>query len=252
MQACLGQKVKISLPKAYQTAKPKKSLVVKGVPAEVTEQEFKEFLDLNKINYVKAERLTSDKDGRVLEIFKLRIKDDTEAEALITENLTCPITGIIYRVEEFRTPISVQQCWNCQNFGYSAKTCRSKTKCLICGEGHHHKGFPNKEKKQPKCANCKGPHVASYKGCPAYKKQAFRQHVVDSQKSYLSVLCQNSAPPQPQDKAFRFSVEQLIKFEANVAIQVAQPQVCYANPNRTQLTGSQVCVAEFLKLPKII
>ena len=69
MKACLGQKVKISLPKAYETAKPRKSLVVKGVPAEVTEQEFKEFLDLNKVNYTKAERLTSKKDGRVLEIF---------------------------------------------------------------------------------------------------------------------------------------------------------------------------------------
>ena len=69
MRARLGQKVKISLPKAYQTTKPKKNLVVKGVPAEVTEQEFKEFLDLNKINYAKAERVTGKKDGRVVEIF---------------------------------------------------------------------------------------------------------------------------------------------------------------------------------------
>ena len=171
MKACLGQNVKISLPKAYQTSQPKKSLVIKGVPTEVSEQEFKEFLDLNKINYAKAERLISKKDGRVLEIFKLEIKDDTEAEALIAENLTCPVTGIIYRVEEFRTPISVQQCYNCQCFGHTAKTCRSKTKCLICGEDHHHKGCPNKETKQAKCANCKGPHVASYKGCPAYKNR---------------------------------------------------------------------------------
>ena len=89
-----------------------------------------------------------------------------------------------------------------------------------------------KRKKQPKCTNCKGPHVASYKGCPAYKKQAFRQHVVGSQKLYASILRQNSAPPQPQDKAFTFSAEQLVKFVANVAIQVAQPQVCYANPNQ--------------------
>ena len=115
------------------------------MPAEVTEQEFKEFLDLNKINYAKPERLTSKKDGRVLEMFKLEIKDATKAEALTTENLTCPITGIIYRVEEFRTPISIQQCWNCQSFKHSAKTCRFKTKCLICGESHHHKRWPNKE-----------------------------------------------------------------------------------------------------------
>ena len=47
--------------------------------------------------------------------------------------------------------------------------------------------------KQPKCANRKGPHVANYKGCPAYKKQVFR-HVVDNQKSYASILKQNSAP----------------------------------------------------------
>ena len=107
MKACLGQNVKISWPKAYQNAKLKKSLVIKGVPAEVTEQEFKEFLDFNKINYAKAERLTSKNDGRVLEMFKLETKNDTEAEVLITENLTCPITGIFYRVEEFRTPISL-------------------------------------------------------------------------------------------------------------------------------------------------
>ena len=99
--------------KSLPSHKPRKGLIVKGVLAEVTEQEFKEFLDLNKINYAKAERLTSKKDGRVLEMFKLEIKDDTEAEVLITENLTCPITGIIYRGEEFRAPIFVQQCWNC-------------------------------------------------------------------------------------------------------------------------------------------
>ena len=88
-------KSQIRLPKAYQTAKPKKRPVIKRVPAEVTEQKFKEFLDLNKINYSKAKGLTSKKDSRVLEMFRWETKDDTEAEALITENLTCPITGII-------------------------------------------------------------------------------------------------------------------------------------------------------------
>ena len=49
MKACLGQNVSASLPKAYQTAKTaSKTLVVKGVPTEVSEKDFKEFLDLNK------------------------------------------------------------------------------------------------------------------------------------------------------------------------------------------------------------
>ena len=201
MKACLGQNVSASLPKAYQTTKrASKTLVVKGVPTEVSEKDFKEFLDLNKIIYPKAERLTSKKDGRVLQMFKLEIKDEAEAEALISQHLTCHITGIIYKVEEFRSPVSVKQCWNCQSFGHSAKT----SKCLICGESHNHKGCPNRERKQPNCANCKGPHVASYKGCPAYKKQAFRQHVVDNQLRQSKVICchftPNTPPLSPNDK----------------------------------------------------
>ena len=62
MKACLGQNVSASLPKAYQTAKTaSKTLVVKGVPTKKSEKDFKEFLDLNKIIYAKAERLTSKK-----------------------------------------------------------------------------------------------------------------------------------------------------------------------------------------------
>ena len=50
MKACLGQNVSASLPKAYQTAKTaSKTLVVKGVPTEVSEKDFKEFLDLNNL-----------------------------------------------------------------------------------------------------------------------------------------------------------------------------------------------------------
>ena len=43
MKAALGQKVKISLPKAFQTNKVStKSLSVKGVLTDITEAEFKE------------------------------------------------------------------------------------------------------------------------------------------------------------------------------------------------------------------
>ena len=38
-----------------------KSLAVKGVPVDITDSEFQEFLDLNKINCARAERLKSKK-----------------------------------------------------------------------------------------------------------------------------------------------------------------------------------------------
>ena len=236
MKAALGQKVRISLPKAYQINKvPTKSLVVKGVPTDITVSEFEEFLDLNKISYAKAERLKSQKDGRGLPIFQLEITDPAKAEALLSQNLACNVTGIVYKVEEFRAPISVMLCYNCQCFCHSAKTCRSKQKCLISGENHSHKGCPSRESRKPTCANCNGPHAASYKGCPEYKKQAFRQHVVNNQKSYASVVGQNTLSQPKANQAFTFTAEQLTKFVANVVIQIAQPQVCYPNPKQDTL-----------------
>ena len=41
MKACLGKNLKISLPKAYQNKDKSKTLVVKGVPTEFTNDEFK-------------------------------------------------------------------------------------------------------------------------------------------------------------------------------------------------------------------
>ena len=52
--------LKFSLPKDMAVNKTK-CLAVKGVPVDITDSEFQEFLDLNKINCAKAERLKSKK-----------------------------------------------------------------------------------------------------------------------------------------------------------------------------------------------
>ena len=171
----------------------------------------------------------------VLPIFQLEIHDPAEAEAPISQNLVCNITGIVYKMEEFRAPISIMQCYNCQCFSHSAKACRSKQTCLICGENHSHKGCPSRESRKPTCANCNGPRVASCKGCLEYKKQPFRQHVVNNQKSYASVVSQNTLSQPKTTQTFTFTAEQLTKFIANVVIQIAQPQVCYPNPKQDTL-----------------
>ena len=106
MKAALGKNVRISLPKVYQILqKQNKCLVAKGVPTDLTEADLTEFFDLNKISYAKAERLKSKKDGGVLPIFQL---DPAEAEALLSQNRMCNVTGILYKVEEFCQPISVR------------------------------------------------------------------------------------------------------------------------------------------------
>ena len=83
MKAALGKNVKVSLPEAFQTNKVQtKSLAIKGVPTDITDTEFLEFLDLNKTNYAKAERLKSKK---TVGFSRLEINDPTEAEALLSQ-----------------------------------------------------------------------------------------------------------------------------------------------------------------------
>ena len=108
MKASFGKNLQISLPRAYQNKDKSKTLVVKGVPIEFTNNEFKQVLDHNKIKHAKAERMKSKRDGRILQMFQIELSDPAEAEAIISSNITCAQTGIIFKVEEFRAPISVQ------------------------------------------------------------------------------------------------------------------------------------------------
>ena len=98
---------------------------------------------------------------------------------------------------------------------------------MLCGEAHSHKDCPNRNKNTPKCANCRGPYVANYRGCTAYKDQDFRQHVVQNQISYASIVKQ--ASPPPRNNTFNFTAKQIVFLVTNVVLQIAQPQLCTKN-----------------------
>ena len=202
-------------------------MVFKGVSNKISLEDFKQLLDFNKITHAEAERMKSKRTGRDLPFIKVKCDNPKQAEALILGGLICQKTGIIFKVEEFRITPSIQQCFKCQGFGHKAQNCTKKQKCVVCGEAHSHKDCPNKNKKTPKCANCRGPHVANYRGCPAYKDQAFRQHVVQHQISYASIVKQ--ASPPPLNNTFNFTAEQIVSLVTNVVLQIAQPQLCTKN-----------------------
>ena len=179
----------------------------------------------------------------MLQMFQIELSDPAKAEAIISNKITCPQTGIIFKVEEFRALFSVQQCYNCQNFGHSAKTCKAKIKCVICGEGHSHKGCPNREKSYQNVPMAKDRMLQTIKGVQLIKNRYSVNMWWTTKKSYASILKQNSAlPPQPKGDTFSFTADQLVKFVATVAIQIAQPQVCYTNaPNDAVDKKSSLC-----------
>ena len=141
------------------------------MPTEFTNEEFKQVLDHNKIKHAKAERMKSRRDGRMLQMFQIELSDPAEAEAIISNKITCLQTGILLKMEEFHFPISVQQCYNFQNFGHSAKTCMAKIKCVICGEGHSHKGCPNREKSNQNVLIAKDHMLQTIKGVQLIKNR---------------------------------------------------------------------------------
>ena len=73
-----------------------------------------------------------------------------------------------YNVETY-TP-EVTQCYKCQGFGHIAKHCtHTFIKCLQCGRIGHKKA--DCRARNPRCANCAGPHKAWSKICPFYLKE---------------------------------------------------------------------------------
>ena len=224
MQQIFGKNVNVSLPESYHSADVIKGNVLQN---NIKIEDFKQLLDFNKITHAEAERMKSKTLGRDLPFIKIKYDNSKQAEALISGRLICQKTGIIFKVEKFRTTPSIQQCFKCQGFGQKRPNCDKKQKCVVCGEAHSHKIFPNKGKRSLKCANYRGPHVANYRGCPAYKDQPFGQHVVQNQVSYASILKQ--ALPPPPKNTFNFTAEQIVSLVTNMAIQITQPQLCTKN-----------------------
>ena len=132
MQQVFGKNAKVSLPTSYYSAgaTKRKILVFKGVSNNVTLDDFKILLDLNELTHAESERMKSKRSGRDLLFIKIKFDNVKQAEALISGELICQKTGIIFKVEEFRTTPSIQQCFKWQGFGHKAPNCTQKN--VLC------------------------------------------------------------------------------------------------------------------------
>jgi hypothetical protein len=92
---------------------------------------------------------------------------------------------IAYSVRPYSFP--PLQCYCCQRYGHSADGCTSKRRCLVCAGEHHYKECTSK---QPKCANCGGPHKANFPECdrapgPGHAQQA-RSNIMTNNANNVS------------------------------------------------------------------
>jgi cell division septum initiation protein DivIVA len=99
----------------------------------------------------------------------IKVATKEEAEKLLqSDSVTFGGGGIIVSpFEERRTPVA---CFKCRRFGHRARDCLRSETCDMCGqEGHLHCETTNL-----RCVNCQGPHRASHRECPEYRKEKVR------------------------------------------------------------------------------
>ncbi|KAG8239976.1 hypothetical protein J437_LFUL019347, partial [Ladona fulva] len=73
-------------------------------------------------------------------------------------------------IEKHRPSKGPPQCHRCQSFGHIDKACNMPPRCVKCGNNHLTSECKKEAAEAAMCANCKGDHPASYRGCPSYLK----------------------------------------------------------------------------------
>jgi hypothetical protein len=100
-------------------------------------------------------------------VIKVATKEHVE-KLLRSDNVTFGGGGIIVSpFEERRTPVA---CFKCRRFGHRARDCLRPETCDMCGQ----EGHLQCETVNLCCVNCQGPHRASHRECPEYRKEKVR------------------------------------------------------------------------------
>ena len=147
--------------RCYQPNSDKRSYGVIGpISVDVDLEEIKNGMSFKtEVEVISLERMKRKVNGNL---------EDSLSVKIILEGTELPrsvsIYGLYFKIRQFIPP--PVQCYNCQRFGHTAGSCRTKPRCLICGEGHNR----NECKSTViRCANCCGTHVSSSRDCDQMK-----------------------------------------------------------------------------------
>ena len=162
-----GSKFTVEVPEDQR--KPKQvsyAVIAKGIDRWTSEDDIKsELNDQGFRGVLLVERFRNGE--RVLPLCRIEFAAEKEAKILLNEGLY--VGHARFRCERPHQKVAPLQCYKCHSFGHRKAQCPQGTaKCVACGEeAHTEKG--TKCDRTRKCPNCQGPHLALFKGCPAFK-----------------------------------------------------------------------------------
>ncbi|GBP94375.1 Nucleic-acid-binding protein from transposon X-element [Eumeta japonica] len=101
---------------------------------------------------------------------RLGLMNQGQLQSLYGVNTLLNMPGIT--IEGWRGREGPPQCHRCQTFGHSSVNCHRPQRCVRRGEGHIAADCTRPRDQGPTCANCQGPHPASDRRCPVFRKVA--------------------------------------------------------------------------------
>lgn len=186
---CLaGKKLKAFIPSFNIT----RMGLVKGVPADWSEEEVKENISVPV------------GCGDILKVRRIKYKDNSKGfiEWNNSETVVLTFDGQVLPKRIFMCynalPVVLYiyptiQCFNCCRFGHTKLQCRSKPRCFRCGKDHTGDSCTSEVSF---CCSCSGQHFATSKTCPEFvRQQNVKQTMAESCISYSEALKQH---PRPQ------------------------------------------------------
>ncbi|KAG8239648.1 hypothetical protein J437_LFUL019335 [Ladona fulva] len=162
----------------------KKLFVIRDLPINLKPEDIRESLEEQGVVTVKITQMQTTKPNarqlneglktvppRLLPLFLVELHDSIPQFEFLSVKYIC---GLKIRIEKHRPPKGPPQCHRCQLFGHTDKACHMPPRCVKCGENHLTANCTKKAGEAAVCANCKGSHPASYRGCPSYEKLKIR------------------------------------------------------------------------------
>jgi len=150
-------------------------VVLRGLPFGLLDVEiFDGLIELN-FNVIDVKPLVGNY-GRPTGLWTASLGPD--GEKYKPKNEIFSLTHLFYcrvHVRAYNRPRGPAQCHNCQQFGHGSSTCGRPTTCVRCGENHSRTACTKPQGERGVCANCQGPHNASYRGCKAFLELAAAQ-----------------------------------------------------------------------------
>nr|CAH7723734.1 unnamed protein product [Callosobruchus chinensis] len=159
------------------------SVVIRGIPRVSGEDEVKADLQEKGFHPIKVSRMTSRRSRKAIPLVKVDLPKEELEVYKVQDCCQMKVT-----VEALRRKIGPGQCYRCQQFGHSQLCCRGAVRCVRCARAHRPSECQVPTSQPAKCANCGGPHPASYGGCPRRPSPTQRQGVSQKTQTERAIM----------------------------------------------------------------